>query len=289
MKDVAIIGAGRLGTSLGYALSRQGYRIAALSCRHITSAKESSQIIRGAKPFTSNRQAARHGNLVILSIPDDEVEKVAKELSGPSLLWEKKFVFHCSGLLPSQILAPLQERGALAASIHPIQSFPRKRTAPEAFEEIYFGIEGKPQALANAREIVLKLGGHPLYLEPEHKPLYHAACSMASNFFVVLLETAAFLLHKSGLSGETAIRALFPLVEGTLSNMRGQGIPSSLTGPVSRGDKGTLEIHLEALKKYPSTRKLYVQLALQALELAQKEKALSQKEFKALIKLLEGK
>ncbi len=125
MTNISIIGAGRLGTSLGYALSKKGYRIKA--------------------------------------------------------------------------------KGALTASLHPIQSFSQKKTEPTHFENIYFGLEGYIEALALSQKIVKQLGGHPLILQAKDKALYHAACSTASNFFVVLLDMAVFLLQQIGLQEEKAL------------------------------------------------------------------------------------
>lgn len=287
--DISIIGAGRLGASLGYALSKKGYRIKALSCKRFSSAKESQKIIRDGKPLTDNIQTARRGDLVILCVPDGIIEKVARELAASSIEWSKKFVFHCSGLLSAEILNPLKRKGAMTASFHPVQSFSQKRPDIKQFKGIYFGLEGCPEALSLGKKFVRNLGGHFFILQAKDKPLYHAACSFASNFFVVLLDTATTLLSKIGFKDEEASQILLPLVQGTLHNVKKFNIGCSFTGPVMRGDHKSIEKHLMSLRNLPLYHEVYSKLATLALEIAKREKKLSPQKIKALRNLLEEK
>ena len=104
MNDVAIIGAGKVGTALGQALSKTGYRIIALTCSRISSARKSQKIIGQGTAYRNSTQAAREADIVILSVPDDIIRSVSEDLSGSDFQWDGKYVFHCSGLLPSHIL-----------------------------------------------------------------------------------------------------------------------------------------------------------------------------------------
>lgn len=289
MTDVSIIGAGRLGTSLGHALLKKGYKIKALSCRTTSSAEESRKIIGEGIASIDNIQTARVGEIVFLCLPDEEITKVTRVLAGSDISWLKKFVFHCSGLIPSEVLKPLGDKGALTASLHPIQSFAKKKTPSAQFENIYFGLEGCDEALALSAKIVRQLGGHPLIIQPEDKALYHAACSTASNFFVVLLEMAVSLFKQIDLQEEKALQILLPLVKGTLHNVKKFNIRTSLTGPVIRGDKDTIKKHLEALRNFSPYYETYKKLTTQALEMAKKERKISQQKIKVLKNLLEGK
>jgi predicted short-subunit dehydrogenase-like oxidoreductase (DUF2520 family) len=289
MTDVSIIGAGRLGTSLGHALLKKGYKIKALSCRTISSAEESRKIIGEGIASIDNVQTARVGEIVFLCLADEEIAKVTRVLAGSDINWSKKYVFHCSGLIPSKVLKPLRAKGALTASIHPIQSFAQKKSPPTQFENIYFGLEGCAEALVLSAKIVRKLGGHSLILKPEDKALYHAACSTASNLFVVLLEMAVSLLKQINLQEEKALQILLPLVKGTLHNVKKFNIRTSLTGPVIRGDKESIQKHIEALRNFPPYYETYIRLAAQALEMAKREGKVSPQKIKALKNVLEGK
>lgn len=289
MNTVSIIGAGRLGTSLACALSKKGFRVKALSCKKDSSAKESRKIIGQGRPSTDNIQTAAAAELVLICLPDEEIRRVVDELSSSSISWPGKLVIHCSGILPAAILDPLKDKGAMTGSLHPVQSFPQKKTGPNHFKNIYFGLEGRGRALALIKKIVRKLGGQPFILEANNKPLYHAACSTASNFSVALLHMAVSMLKEVGLKQEKALRVLFPLIKGTLHNVRKFDISASLTGPIVRGDLKTVRMHLEALQRFPSYLEIYRKLARAALEMAKSEKKISSKKVKAMRSLLEDR
>lgn len=289
MSDIAIIGAGKLGTNLGYALLRKGHRITAFSDKNLSAAQESQQIIGQGKFTDDNRFAAQYGHWVILTVPDDAIETVAEELADSAMDWQDKFVFHCSGLLTTESLNSLEKRGALVASLHPIQSFPQKKPDLKAFEDIFFGLEGKQEALNLAIGITRQLGGKYFILEAHNKPLYHTACSMASNFLATLLDTAAELLSQAGLADSTASQVLMPLVQGTLQNVKKFDAGTALTGPIARGDEKSIVKHLEALHKLPKLRDLYSTIAYHSLQIAKREGKMPEEKFKALKALLEGK
>jgi len=288
MRKVSIIGAGRLGTSLGSALARQDYKITAIADRILAQARESSMIIGQGKACRDSALAAKQGEIIFLCVPDEEIRKVARELGRSGLDWRGKIFFHSSGLLSSEILGPLKAGGASVASFHPIQSFSQKKTQASVFKGIYIGLEGDKQALSLAKKIVSTLGSRALLLHPEHKPLYHAACSIASNFLVILLDIAWRLFKQIGFKEEKALSVLLPLVEGTLHNVKQFNIDASLTGPIIRGDTKSVEQHLKALKKFPLLHEIYSKLGSQAL-LTAKRRKLSSRKIKALKKLLEGK
>jgi predicted short-subunit dehydrogenase-like oxidoreductase (DUF2520 family) len=222
-------------------------------------------------------------------VPDDRIKDIVQELNCSDILWSGKTVFHSSGLLPSEVLHPLRTKGASTASFHPIQSFSNKYAAPSLFQNIYFGLEGEEEAVSLAKNIVHALGGHSIEISPDDKPIFHAAFSMTSNFFVVLLDSAVTLLKSSGLSEEKAIQILHPLLAGTLSNIMDSRIRSALTGPIIRGDGQTVKAHLEALKKFPGIEDVYRQLGVRALEMAIKEKTLTSQKIKELLQILEDR
>lgn len=289
MTKAAIIGAGRLGTSLGMALTQHGYAIEALSCRSVSSARESAQIIGSGEPSSDNSHTAGKGDWVFLTVPDDEIEKVAVELAKSPVDWQAKTVFHCSGLLASRVLEPLQSRGARTASLHPIQTFASKRSSPHIFDGITFGCEGQREAMKSARALLRRLGARMLEIKAEDKPLYHAACSLASQPLVVLVHEAVGLFQRLGLTKNRATRSLLPLVQGTLHNIKKLDTSAVLTGPMVRGDVTSVTRHLEALKAFPRVRDAYVRLGLLALDMAQREHKTPLQKIKALRNLLEEK
>jgi predicted short-subunit dehydrogenase-like oxidoreductase (DUF2520 family) len=288
MKRFSIVGAGRLGTALGAALARRGWLAEAIVDRDARAARESRRIIGRGRASTSYAAAAEAGGAVIIAVPDDAIGRVAAALARSGGAWAGRPVFHTSGLVPSGALGPLVRRGACAASLHPIQSFPRKDAPASVFKGITWGIEGGPAAVEAAGEIVRALRGHVLLLSEKDKPLYHAACALASNAFVALEWTAAGILQQAGVAEDAAFAALLPLVQGTLQNVKSLGLEKALTGPVVRGDSATVRKHLEALGSDPGAREIYAAAGRLVLRLAAK-RGLPAGRVRALRRLLEDK
>ena len=289
MKKISIIGAGKLGTVLGRALTRSGNRIKALSCRHLTGALESQEIIGEGKALTDNLQASKEGEVIFITAGDDRITPMAEELSGQGINWSGKTIFHCSGILPASELLPLKNQGAAIGSFHPVQTFISKEQESASFFGIYIAIEGDTEAMKTARELIAGLKAHPLSIDPDIKPLYHSACSIASNSFVALLDTALEVLKAAGFNPDHGTQILGPLVQGTLQNVNKFGIQDALSGPVIRGDIRTIGIHLSALEKRPELKEIYTQMSLRALEITRGRGLLDRDQIRKIQDLLEGK
>ena len=290
MTTIGIIGTGKMGTSLGRALHRYGIPITAISDSSPEAAQESLALLEDADTVIAHAQTtAGMADLIILTVPDDSLTAVVDQLRNARIRWEEKTVFHCSGLHSAGLLAPLRAQGARTASVHPIQSFAGKDGGPESFRGITFGIEGDAKALDQARSLIEILGGRVLVLDPKEKPLYHAACSIASNLFVALTGLAVELLKETGMESASAFAALTPLIRGTLKNMTESGPKTSLTGPLKRGDIDSVASHLKALKKDPAAAAVYRRLSLLALEWVRLEKDLNPEKTEALENLLKEK
>lgn len=238
--------------------------------------------------MTDNAAAVRRGAVIFLCLPDEEIPRAASRLARHRVDWTGKFVFHTSGLLPARVLEPLQQKGALIASLHPVQSFPSKKTPLSQFRSISFGLEGDKKALVLARGLVCQLGSRAVVIPEEAKPLYHAAFSFASNFLVILLDAAASLLSQVKIPRDRAARMLFPLLQGTLRNVKNLDTAGSLTGPLVRGDAASVGAHLDALKRLPRQAEIYRKLSLLGLEMARK-RGLSLKKVRALKNRLGGR
>ena len=288
LKNVSIIGAGRLGASLGHALARKGFDIKGLSCRRLSSARESARLIGQGKATTGAVRAAAGADILFLCVPDDSVAKTASLLAASSLNWRGRTVFHSSGLLPARVLAPLREKGAFTASFHPIQTFARKEARPDLFKGIGYGLEGDAEALMTAGRIVHRLGGRALFLAEADKPLYHAACVLCSGGTAVLLGSAFALLESRGLGEKEAMKVLLPLAQRTLQNVKEIGAGPAVTGPFIRGDVKTVLEHLKALPAKGSWRDLYAALGRKSLETAEK-RGLSPKTIRTLRRTLEDR
>jgi len=265
---IALIGTGRLGTSLGHALAGRGIKIAGLYDRSRRAARRARKIIGRGLISEDAAAAARTADLVFLCVPDGELAATALGLAMSGRDWKGKSVLHTSGALSSSVLAPLRCEGAATGSFHPAQSFARPDTPASAFAGAAIVIEGDRRAAAAARSLAAALGGRVLRLRAADKARYHAACSVASNLFVPLFDLACSLLEEAGVPPRRAEAALLPLAEGTLATIRAMGRKTALTGPIARGDAATVGLHLQALPGKGSARLVYRSLGERAVELA---------------------
>jgi predicted short-subunit dehydrogenase-like oxidoreductase (DUF2520 family) len=268
MDKITIIGTGRLGTALGCALSMTGYPIAALSDPDPASAEETRNLIGQGLILKDIARASEMADVIFITAPDEAINGCAHQMASSGAGWKKKIVLHCSGLLPARILLPLRQKGAETASCHPIQTFAEKKPAAGTFSGIYFGIEGSRLALDWARDMASRLGSKTVILKEGDKPLYHTACSTASNLMVALLEAAVSIAEKTGLDRQTALEMLFPLIKKTLHNVKKIGIEKALTGPLIREDISTVTSHLKALEPYPDLLHTYLALSSHGLDIA---------------------
>ena len=176
------------------------------------------------------------------------------------------------------------------ARLHPSsQSFADVETAITNLPGSFFFLEGDEEAVDVLRSVVISLDGRPVPLDSASKALYHAAACAASNFLVTLVDYAASLMTKAGVPPDVAIPALLPLVAGTVRNLEAVGIPEALTGPISRGDIGTVRNHLAALRKAPGDLvRLYVALARKTVEVALRKGRIERQTADAFLTLLSG-
>jgi predicted short-subunit dehydrogenase-like oxidoreductase (DUF2520 family) len=283
----AIIGAGMVGTAIGFLLKEAGHKIAAmadLSAAHLKTAKSYT----GAPSFRHPAQAAALAECLIITTPDDIIESVCAEIVDGTPVRGKK-VFHMSGAGSLDLLKTAASAGAAIASIHPLQSFSSIDSAIATIPGSYFGVTAAPGLKKLSCNIVRDLGGIPIYISPEQKPLYHAAACMASNYLVSLMSVVESIYLSIGFSDKDARKAYLPLVYGSLKNIEKQGCPRALTGPIARGDLGTVRKHIDAMaRNLPDYSSLYAHMGMVAVKLARKKQTLSAGQAKKIVELLKG-
>jgi predicted short-subunit dehydrogenase-like oxidoreductase (DUF2520 family) len=167
------------------------------------------------------------------------------------------------------VLSAAAKAGAAIGAFHPLAAF----ATPDAAlpDGITFAIEATPPLYALLWQMALDLGGRPFNLAPDDKTLYHAAAVIASNYTVTLAALATELFERLGATPEQGLHALLPLMRTTLDNLERQGLPDALTGPLVRGDVGTVWRHIQALDRTaPHIGGLYRCLAQGTLPLAQR-------------------
>jgi predicted short-subunit dehydrogenase-like oxidoreductase (DUF2520 family) len=203
--------------------------------------------------------------LVFITTPDDVVAQVCGEVQ-----WhEGQSAVHCSGAHSVNILEPAKQLGAAVGSFHPLQTFADIDQAIENLPGSTFALEAEEPLMSMLKELTLLLNGNWVELKPGDKVLYHAAAVFACNYLVTLVKLALDLWLDFGVSAKEATKALLPLLQGTINNIDNIGLPDCLTGPVARGDSGTIVKHLSALEtRNPSLLTAYKELGLQTIPIA---------------------
>jgi predicted short-subunit dehydrogenase-like oxidoreductase (DUF2520 family) len=266
---IAIIGAGVLGKALGILLKQAGHEIVALSSRTVRSARVGAKAIGGVPVVGDPGLAALGADLVILAVPDRAIPSVAIQVAAGGALRRGAVVAHLSGALPAGVLVGVRAAGGFPASMHPLQAFATLETAVRTLPGSYVFLEGAPEAVEILRGIVASIDGRAVPLTSAAKSVYPAAACAASNYLVALLDYATQLMSMAGVPREIALPALLPLVAGTTRNLEAVGIPDALTGPIARGDVGTVRVHLQALRNGPpDLLSLYAELARRTVEVA---------------------
>ena len=267
VRSFSLIGAGRAGGTLAWALVQAGYRPLACFCPTAKGTREAVRFLGGGRAARSLGDAAAAAPLTLIAIPDRLIEPVATELASADL--RGRVLLHLSGAQTADALAPARTAGASVAACHPLTSLARRSRNADAFRGVAFAIDGDDKALRAAKALARAVGGRPFLAAREGKVLYHAGAVLASNALVTLLDLARGLARPVGLDDEQALRAFLPLVRATLANVEDLGLEAALTGPVRRGDAATVVRHLEALPRGP-VREAYVTLARLSLDLARR-------------------
>lgn len=284
---IAIVGAGVIGTSLGLLLQRAGHVVVALASRTKRRAQAAAALLGGVEVVADPALAAMGADVVLLAVPDREIAALGERIAQGGALRRGAIVAHLAGGLPASVLDPVRAAGAYPGAMHPLQTFADVDTAVRMLPDTAFAIEGDPRATEALGQLARDVGGRPLHVASGQKAAYHAGAVLASNFVVALLDGAVDLLVRAGVPREEALPALLPLLRGTVSNLGSVGLPDALTGPIARGDVGTVRSHLGALAAGPGDLlRLYLALAQRTIEVALRKGTLAPAEAAALRALL---
>jgi predicted short-subunit dehydrogenase-like oxidoreductase (DUF2520 family) len=262
---VGFIGAGTVGTAFAVRLSGKGYPIVAVASRTRSSADRLAARVPGCQAHDAKQAVADAAELVFITTPDDAIPVVAAELN-----WHPgQSVVHCSGADSVETLEPATKAGAHVGGFHPLQTFASVDHAIENLPGSTFALETEGELLETLRRMASALDGNSIQLRSSDKVLYHAAAVLACNYLVTLVKLSTDLWQVFDVPTPEAIRALMPLLRGTLNNVENVGLPNCLTGPIARGDLGTVRKHLAALEQSaPALLAPYRELGLQTVPIA---------------------
>jgi len=284
MIKIGFIGAGTVGTALAVLLSQKGYEFIGASRRNPASAGKSRRVVSNLHLLDSNQEVADRADLTFITTPDDAIGKVVSEIK-----WTAgRNVVHCSGADSLDVLEPARKSGTHVGSFHPLQTFAGLTQAVENLPGSTFALEGEEPLLTTLKDMVNALGGRWIQLKSGDKVAYHAAAVFASNYLVTLVKMATDLWKTFSIPPDQATEALLPLIRGTINNIEKIGIPQCLTGPIARGDTGTVNKHIKVLREAtPALLFPYKELGLQTVPIALAKGRISDKqsmEMEAILK-----
>ena len=262
---IGFVGAGVVGGSLAVALWQQGYPVVAAASRTFASAQSLASRVAGCVPLASVQGAADASDVVFITTSDDAIEPVASGIS-----WRPgQGVVHCSGAASLDVFHQAVRQGAVAGAFHPLQAISSVENGVSSIPGTTFGIEGDGDMRAFLKDTALAIGGRPVFLNAEDKPLYHLSGVMMGGLLTTMAAVVAELWEVFGIERAEGLKALIPMMRQVSYNLESSGLPGAVAGPYARGDVGTVRKHLEALRsRAPHVLPLYRELALAGLPFA---------------------
>lgn len=295
--NVGVIGSGAVGGTLARALAAVGGRVVAVTALHYEHAEALAARIPGCHACATSEEVAAASNLIILATPDDAISAIARRIQWSS----SQRVLHLSGSIGVQALAAAAEQGAIVAALHPLMTFTRTLAESTNKDEILARLQGCVWALETSddalqetlRGMVASLGGRITLLTESDRVPYHISGVLASNYVVTLMGAAIALWESFGADAQLAREALLPLLRAAVENMATLEPSAALSGPIVRGDVGTLRAHLDWLadaardnEEIDALREAYVALARLTIPLAEAKGTLTPDRAAAIRALL---
>lgn len=279
--QIGMIGAGKVGCSIGKYLKNAGVSVIGYYSKTIKSAQEAAHFTE-TRVFENIRDIVSASDTLFIATPDDRIVEVWDCIAKNSI--QDKIICHFSGSLSSVVFSGIEKTGASGCSIHPMLAFSNRFSSYDQLNKAIFTIEGMDRAVSTIRDIFEGIGNEVFLMRSEEKARYHAAASIVSNQMIALYQMGIENLIKCGFSEENARTLVKPLVSGNIRNLLENGSAAALTGPVERNDIHTVEKHLEILSG--DDRKIYRMLAKKLVQIAE-EKNLD-RDYSAMKNLIQG-
>lgn len=254
-----LVGPGKVGISLSLLMRRAGHELTGCLGRSGEDSRRAREYLQVEASMGNVPEDLSRAEFVLIATSDSAVEEVARALRESGFVREGQVLCHTSGVLSSEVFRKIFGPPVASCSLHPVQSIASVESGVRLLPGSLFTVEGDERAVGAAESLVADIGGRAYRIDAGAKPLYHAALSIASNFMVLLDRLAEDMLIRSGLTKEVSRDLARKLLEGTFSNLREMGSENALTGPVLRGDRKTIEMHVRAIERlFPEALGLYL-------------------------------
>lgn len=282
---VGVVGTGRAGSVLGAALHRAGHQVVAAYAVSDASRLRAESLLPGVELVTVAEVTAR-SDLVLLTVPDDVLPGLVAGLADTGAVRPGQFVVHSSGRYGYGVLDRATAAGALPLALHPVMTFTGTSVDLDRLSGVPFGVTAPEPLRPVAEALVVEIGGEPVWVEEGRRALYHAALAHGANHLAVLVTSTLDLLRAAGVSEPE--RLVAPLLAASLDNALTLG-DASLTGPVARGDAGTVAAHVKEIGAVSAeTQAAYVALARLTADRALAAGLLRPEAAEALLEVLAG-
>jgi predicted short-subunit dehydrogenase-like oxidoreductase (DUF2520 family) len=284
-----ILGTGKTGSAFAVELKDIGCKIEFLSDRNRENLNKLSSVINPVS-VSENIEAdfIKNSDVIFLSVQDKNINDAISEIKNLNLDLKGKIFIHNSGAITSDIFRKLEIDPELCLSLHPVQTFDKIYFENNhLLKGIYFGIEGGQKAKSYFKKIIKILGSDYLDIPADKKNLYHAACVIASNFLVTMLNVSSEVMNNIGIERSKTFEIFKPLIERTLKNIEVDGLVNSLTGPFDRNDVEVISNHLNSInKELPSLIPFYTLMGMETVKVAFKKESMNLKNVIEILDLM---
>ena len=257
------IGAGKVGFSLGKYLKENSIDISGYYSKSQHSSKEAA-IFTNTRQYNNLEDLIKNSDAIFITTPDNQIADVWNEVK--KLPIKEKLICHCSGSISSEVFSNINNHGAYGYSIHLMFAISDKYNSYKNLSQAFITIEGNEKHIEYLKMLFSHLGNDVAIINKENKILYHAASVTVSNLVLGLINNGVNYLEECGFTKEMAIKALYPLIENNLRNIKERGAVKSLTGPIERGDLSTVINHLNVIRE--EDKELYRLLSKNILKIA---------------------
>ena len=280
-----MVGTGAMARALGRALREHGFLCTGWFGRTVDQARAAAGNVAHVPFLELGNAKLPEADLTIIAVSDDSLETVAAQLAAQGIP-SGAVVLHTSGVHDHHMLGALASKGAVTGSFHPLQTFTGSE-GKERFKGATIGIEGMPEAVATGKRLADDLLAQAVEVPADRKALYHAAAVVAGNHAIAMLAVAADLWERATSDRQGAVEALGPLTRQSVENALQAGPEVALTGPVVRGDLGTLQRHLDALSTHADhLLPMYASVVTETVHLALRSGRLSTERAVEMLDLL---
>jgi predicted short-subunit dehydrogenase-like oxidoreductase (DUF2520 family) len=266
---IGFVGAGKVATAFGRYLHACGEAVSGYFDRHPEKVDHAARAT-SSRACKSAMEVAACSEIILLTTRDDQIADACETLCRQGGVTRHHAVGHMSGAHASDILKAAQAQGAVVFSLHPLQAFAEEDKAVAELPRTFFSLEGQTDRLPLIETLLGRMGNPYFTISAHHKSLYHLSACILSNYLVTLMDAGLSALEHSGIDPRQGFQAMRPLIDGTLANIAEMGTARALTGPIARGDSGTIRTHLESLDSHglDEIKSLYTFMGARTLRLA---------------------